>query len=495
MGPEAARSTHAGGRGGTRLPRRRNLPAPPRHRRPRPGQTAALSVRLHGMNAAGRVYRRPEAIRSSPPARASRAQPLLMVRRQPRGVSRGGGRGRIGPACRQRPHEGVADVLRQPEPALADWLPAGQGPNACFGLMAWATRTTWERSSAPRRTGIAGVLLPEARSWRSAPPRASPKAGLKLFWFAWAPRRGPCNSCGAGFTLAPRSPVGTSCRRLPPRLVYVIGAEGEGWTGAWRRRATRAFQSPAQGRLELNVAAATAVFLASWACPAPEAGGNLTGRHRAARCRNRRPPPGRRAPRTRRCSVPSCGSTLSRVSLALWWRSKYCAVLAQPGPGHARLRHRDDVRPRAARSSMYRCPGASARAIWRVAAGRSGAPALKPYGRRNRSAASRCSLMWSACRWAYWRAPISPCSSLQTRSPGCCAGALLQLPDQVAGRHRDPDTRCIVDRAGAQVPGIQVRGDHHEFVAVAAAAICRSRCARAPSKPTSSDSATVTGPR
>src|SRR5699024_3812167 len=48
-------------------------------------------------------------------------------------------------------------------------------------------------------------------------------------------------------------------------------------------------------------------------------------------------------------------------------------------------------------------------------------------------------------------------------------GALLKLADQVSGGHGDAHAGGVVDAAGAKVPGVQVRGDHHELVAVAAA--------------------------
>ena len=41
---------------------------------------------------------------------------------------------------------------------------------------------------------------------------------------------------------------------------------------------------------------------------------------------------------------------------------------------------------------------------------------------------------------------------------------LRQCADQVPGRHRDGHARAIVDRAGAEIPGIQVAADHHHFV-------------------------------
>lgn len=54
-------------------------------------------------------------------------------------------------------------------------------------------------------------------------------------------------------------------RALPPRCVWVLGAEGEGVDPALAAAATRRVGIPGSGRVEsLNVAAATAVVLAEW---------------------------------------------------------------------------------------------------------------------------------------------------------------------------------------------------------------------------------------
>ncbi|MNW20556.1 23S rRNA (guanosine-2'-O-)-methyltransferase RlmB [compost metagenome] len=52
---------------------------------------------------------------------------------------------------------------------------------------------------------------------------------------------------------------------LPPRLIYVLGAEGGGMDRELAAACDRRLSIPGTGRVEsLNVAAATAVLLAAW---------------------------------------------------------------------------------------------------------------------------------------------------------------------------------------------------------------------------------------
>jgi RNA methyltransferase, TrmH family len=53
--------------------------------------------------------------------------------------------------------------------------------------------------------------------------------------------------------------------RLPERLIYVMGAEGEGMDSELAAACDLQLSIPGTGAVEsLNVAAATAVFLAEW---------------------------------------------------------------------------------------------------------------------------------------------------------------------------------------------------------------------------------------
>ena len=73
---------------------------------------------------------------------------------------------------------------------------------------------------------------------------------------------------GAGFILAAtvvRGGGDVFATPLPPRLVYVIGAEGEGMDPALAAACDLRLSIPGSGAVEsLNVAAATAVLLAQW---------------------------------------------------------------------------------------------------------------------------------------------------------------------------------------------------------------------------------------
>jgi TrmH RNA methyltransferase len=73
---------------------------------------------------------------------------------------------------------------------------------------------------------------------------------------------------GAGFALAAtvvRGGQDLFSARLPERLVYVLGAEGEGMDTALAATCDLRLSIPGSGAVEsLNVAAATAVLLAQW---------------------------------------------------------------------------------------------------------------------------------------------------------------------------------------------------------------------------------------
>ena len=72
----------------------------------------------------------------------------------------------------------------------------------------------------------------------------------------------------AGFALAATVVRGGGdlfAHKLPQRLVYVMGAEGEGMDADLASQCDLRLSIPGTGAVEsLNVAAATAVFLAEW---------------------------------------------------------------------------------------------------------------------------------------------------------------------------------------------------------------------------------------
>lgn len=171
-------------------------------------------------------------------------------------------------------HEGVvADVLRQPEPALADWLPSlEQGPQCLLWLDGVGNPHNLGailRSAA--HFGAAAVLLPEASdlALSGAAARVA-EGGAEAVPLV---RMGPADTAmqqlrDAGFALAATLVEGGQdlfAARLPQRLVYVIGAEGEGMDRSLADACDQRLSISGTGAVEsLNVAAATAVFLAAW---------------------------------------------------------------------------------------------------------------------------------------------------------------------------------------------------------------------------------------
>src|SRR5690606_23166638 len=147
------------------------------------------------------------------------------------------------------------------------------------------------------------------------------------------------------------------------------------------------------------------------------------------------------------------------------------AVLAQPGPGHAGLGHRDDVRAAAAlvfhvldaqrRQRLGDLPGGLARVVRRAGVESVDASRAEvALGRDQVQADIVCVALRVLARadQALLLVGEGDHADAALRAP-------LQLADEVAGRHGDAHARGVVDRAGAQVPGVQVRGDHHELVA------------------------------
>ena len=274
-----------GGRGGPRPPRRPDAPGPAAPQAPpagiRPDRRA--EIRLHGMNAVQAVFaRRPDAIRklylTGP--RIPRLQPLLKWcvanRVGYRVVDDEAELARLAGSDR---HEGiVADVLRLPEPALGEWLPSlPEGPQCLLWLDGVGNPHNLGailRSAA--HFGVAGVLLPEDSdlALSGAAARVA-EGGAEVVPLV---RAGPTDGAmallrAADFALAATVVEGGESlfsSALPRRLVYVIGAEGEGMDRALANACDLRLSIPGTGAVEsLNVAAATAVLLAAWSRPQP----------------------------------------------------------------------------------------------------------------------------------------------------------------------------------------------------------------------------------
>lgn len=235
-------------------------------------------VRLYGLNAVRAVFaRRPGAIRklylTGP--RIPDLQPLLKwcvanrvgyrVVEEESELDRLAGSGR---------HEGVvADVLRAPEPVLGEWLATlAGGPQCLLWLDGVGNPHNFGailRSAA--HFGVAAVLLPvESELALSGAAARVAEGGAEAVPLVrmGAPGEAMDVLRGAGFALAATVVEGGDdlvAARLPGRLVYVMGAEGEGMDRGLADACDLRLSIPGTGAVEsLNVAAATAVFLGTW---------------------------------------------------------------------------------------------------------------------------------------------------------------------------------------------------------------------------------------
>lgn len=242
-----------------------------------PRQARRGELRLYGLNAVDAVFRhRPDAIRKLwlVQARIPALKPLLAWCVQHRVGYRVVEEDDLDRLAASSHHEGlVADVLR-PEPtpldawlstlapaapALAIWLDGVGNPHN-FGAIL--------RSAA--HFGAA-VLLPDGSglSLSGAAARVA-EGGAEAVPLVRLPATGAALAQlrQAGFGLA--ATVVRGGEELfawdpPPRLVYVMGAESEGMDPALVEACDRRLSIAGTGAVEsLNVAAATAVFLARW---------------------------------------------------------------------------------------------------------------------------------------------------------------------------------------------------------------------------------------
>ncbi|AKC86192.1 TrmH family RNA methyltransferase [Pseudoxanthomonas suwonensis] len=244
-----------------------------------PAAAARHELRLYGLNAIDAVFRRrPEAIRKVwlLESRIAALKPLLAWCVRQRVGYRVVEEGDLERLAASTHHEGVvADVLKvepQPldawlhglapaSPALALWLDGVGNPHN-FGAIL--------RSAA--HFGAA-VLLPAgstlALSGAAARVAEGGAEAVPLVRLLPAPEA-IARLHGAGFELAATVVRGGGdlfATALPARLVYVMGAEGEGMDAALAAACDRRLSIPGSGAVEsLNVAAATAVFLSQWAC-------------------------------------------------------------------------------------------------------------------------------------------------------------------------------------------------------------------------------------
>ena len=234
-------------------------------------------VRLYGINAVQAVFeQRPDAIRKVylEETRIPRFKALLAWCVKQRVGYRVVAEQDLDKLAGSQHHEGiVAEVLKSEPVALRDWLrelPAGPalalwldgvGNPHNFGAIL--------RSAA--HFGVSAILLPHASHLAVSGAAARVAEGgaerVPLVRMG-APAEAIDDLHEAGFALAAtvvRDGMDLFDTGLPERLVYVMGAEGEGMDLKLAAACDARVSIPGTGAVEsLNVAAATAVMLALW---------------------------------------------------------------------------------------------------------------------------------------------------------------------------------------------------------------------------------------
>ena len=233
--------------------------------------------RLYGINAVRAAFaRRPQALRKLylAEARIPQLQPLLQWCVANRIGYRVVAEDDLRKLAASSHHEGVvADILREEPQALTTWLrELGDGPQCLLWLDGVGNPHNLGailRSAA--HFGIAAILLPKhsTLALSGAAARVA-EGGAEAVPFV---RMGRDDNAiaqlhGAGFKLAAtvvRGGQDLFATQLPQRLVYVMGAEGEGMNQDLAAACDLRLSIPGTGAVEsLNVSAATAVLLAEW---------------------------------------------------------------------------------------------------------------------------------------------------------------------------------------------------------------------------------------
>ena len=240
-------------------------------------EAAPRELRLYGRNAVDAVFtRRPEAIRKVYllEARIPQLQPLLKWCAANRVGYRVVAEDDLRKLAASTHHEGiVADVLREAPQSLGAWLQAlPEGPACALWLDGVGNPHNLGailRSAA--HFGVSAVLLPKTSplALSGAAARVA-EGGAEAVPFVRLGRddNALAQLRSAGFALAAtvvRGGEDLFAARLPERLVYVLGAEGEGMDAELAKACDLRLGIPGSGKVEsLNVSAATAVLLAQW---------------------------------------------------------------------------------------------------------------------------------------------------------------------------------------------------------------------------------------
>lgn len=234
-------------------------------------------LRLYGINAVRAVFaRRPEAIRKLylSEARIPQLQPLLKWCAANRIGYRIVEEDDLRKLAASSHHEGVvADVLRQDPQPLSVWL---QGLAAGRQCALWLDGVGNPHNlgailRAAAHFGVAAILLPQHSSLALSGAAARvAEGGAEAMPFVRLDdtETAIAQLRDAGFMLAATVVSGGEdifAADLPPRLVYVLGAESEGMDRGLAAACDKQVSIPGSGAVEsLNVASATAVLLAAW---------------------------------------------------------------------------------------------------------------------------------------------------------------------------------------------------------------------------------------
>lgn len=234
-------------------------------------------MRLYGFNAVQAVFaQRPEAIRKVylTESRIPQLQPLLAWCVKQRIGYRVVEESDLGKLAASSHHEGVvADVLRlEPQP-LSAWLQSlPQGPVLALWLDGVGNPHNFGAILRSAAHFGAGAILQSQDSTLAvsgAAARVAEGGAEKVPLVRMGERDAAIAQLrGHGFQLAAtvvRGGADLFAAKLPQRLVYVMGAEGEGMDESLAAVCDLRLSIPGTGAVEsLNVAAATAVFLAQW---------------------------------------------------------------------------------------------------------------------------------------------------------------------------------------------------------------------------------------
>lgn len=267
-----------GGRGGPRRERPTGRDGSPAEGREGPAPVRGRELRIHGLNAVLAVFRhRPADLRKL--YLAEERIPALKALLKWCVANRVGYRvvpeDDLRKLAASSHHEGVVADVRRVEPAsLETWLAALPEGRACLlwldGVGNPHNLGAILRSAA--HFGVGAVLLPAGSELGLSGAAARVAEGgaeaVPMVRLPGAPLAMEALRA-AGFTLAAtvvEGGEGLFEAALPERLVYVLGAEGEGMDRGLAARCDLQLSIPGTGAVEsLNVAAATAVLLAAWA--------------------------------------------------------------------------------------------------------------------------------------------------------------------------------------------------------------------------------------